>query len=120
VGVRVDLKSLNGESRDLRNVLVLSLTLLLLKLERDTTDGTSLNTLHQVGGETGNLVSQTLRGDDGDFIADSLVGLEVKSETGVVLLNDDAGGLLDGFGTDATLLISIQKVQHRDIAIGYR
>lgn len=43
------------ESRDLRNVLVLALTLLLLKLEGDTTDGSSLNSLHQVGGVTSNL-----------------------------------------------------------------
>lgn len=43
------------ESRDLRNVLILALTLLLLKLEGDTTDGTTLNSLHQVGGVAGNL-----------------------------------------------------------------
>lgn len=43
------------ESRDLRNVLILALTLLLLKLEGDTTDGSSLNSLHQMGGVTSNL-----------------------------------------------------------------
>jgi hypothetical protein len=33
------------------NVLVLSLSLLLLQSERDTTDGSLLNTLHQMGGD---------------------------------------------------------------------
>lgn len=90
------------ESRDLGNVLILALTLLLLKLEGDTADGTTLDTLHQVGGVSGNLVAQALGGDDGNLVADALVGLEVESETGVVPLNDDLGGLLDGLGTDAT------------------
>jgi hypothetical protein len=43
------------ESRDLGDVLILALTLLLLKLERDTADGTTLNALHQVSGVAGNL-----------------------------------------------------------------
>jgi hypothetical protein len=43
------------QSRDLRNVLILALTLLLLKLEGDTADGSTLNSLHQVGGVAGNL-----------------------------------------------------------------
>jgi hypothetical protein len=43
------------ESGDLRNVLILALTLLLLKFEGDTTDGSTLNSLHQVGGVAGNL-----------------------------------------------------------------
>lgn len=41
------------------------------------------------------LVAKTLRGDDGDFIANALVGLEVEGELGVVSLNDDLRGLLD-------------------------
>ena len=43
------------ESRDLGDVLVLALTLLLLELEGDTADGTTLNALHQVSGVAGNL-----------------------------------------------------------------
>jgi hypothetical protein len=43
------------QSRDLRNVLILALTLLLLKLEGDTADGSTLNSLHQVGSVAGNL-----------------------------------------------------------------
>jgi hypothetical protein len=48
------------------------------------------------------LVAETLRGDDGDLIADSLVGLEVQGQLGVVPLNDDLGGLLNRLGTNAT------------------
>jgi hypothetical protein len=90
------------ESRNLGDVLILALTLLLLKLEGDTADGTTLDTLHQVGGVSGNLVAQALGGNDGNLIADALVGLEVESQAGVVTLNDDLGGLLDGLGTNAT------------------
>lgn len=53
-----------------------------------------------VGGS--NLVAKTLGSDDGDLIADSLVGLEVEGKLGVVPLDDDLGGLLDSLGTDAT------------------
>lgn len=110
------------EGGDLRYVLILALTLLLLQLEGDTADGTLLNTLHQVGGVAGNLVAkrdvslatgesvtgdlwclpQALGGDDGDFIADPLVGLEVEGQAGVVPLNEDLRRLLDGLGADAT------------------
>jgi hypothetical protein len=48
------------------------------------------------------LVAETLRGDDCDLIADSLVGLEVKGQFGIVPLNDDLGGLLDGLSSNAT------------------
>ena len=43
-----------------------------------------------------NLVAKTLGGNDGDFIAKTLVGLEVERQLRVVTLNDDLGGLLDG------------------------
>lgn len=48
------------------------------------------------------LVAQALGGNDGNLIADPLVGLEVQGKLGVVPLNDDLGGLLDGLGTNAT------------------
>lgn len=48
------------------------------------------------------LVAQALGGNDGDLIADALVGLEVEGELGVVTLNDDLGGLLDSLGANAT------------------
>lgn len=97
------LRLLGFEGRDLGNVLVLTLTLLLLELEGDTADGSTLDTLHQVGGETGNLVSESLGGDDSDLIGNTLVGLEVESETGVVLLDESTRSSLDGLGSNSTL-----------------
>jgi hypothetical protein len=44
-------------------------------------------------------VAKALRGDNCDFIANALVGLEVEGEFGVVPLDDDFGGLLDGLWT---------------------
>jgi len=44
------------------------------------------------------LVAQALAGDDGDFIADTLVGLEVESQARVVALDDHLGALLHGLG----------------------
>jgi hypothetical protein len=43
------------KGRDFGNILILSLTLLFLEFEGDTTDGTTLNTLHQMGGVSSNL-----------------------------------------------------------------
>lgn len=61
-------------------------------------------------GLPGNLVSQGLSGDDGDFFADTLVGMEIRSQAGVVFLNDDLSGLLDGFGSYTTLWMLTQHI----------
>jgi len=61
-----------------RTVVVLALSLLLLKLEGDTANGSLLNTLHEMGSETSNLVAETLRGDDGNLVADLLVGVAMR------------------------------------------
>jgi hypothetical protein len=55
------------EGGDLGDVLILALTLLFLELEGDTADGTTLDTLHQMCGVSGNLVPQTLGSDDGNL-----------------------------------------------------
>ncbi len=59
LGVDIELAALRVlgevESRNLGDVLILALTLLLLELEGDTTDGSTLNALHEVGGVAGNL-----------------------------------------------------------------
>jgi len=123
LGIRVDIQLTalgvlsEVQSRDLRDVLILAFTLFFLQLEGDTTDRSSLDTLHQVSSVTCNLESQTrlaffmlaggvltrahlvaktLGSDNGDFIAYSLVGLEIESEFWVVSLDDDFGGLLNG------------------------
>ena len=46
-----------------------------------------------------NLVAEALRSDDSDLIANALVGLEVEGKSGIVPLDDDLGGLLDGLAT---------------------
>ncbi len=58
LGVDVELTAFRlgeVEGGDLGDVLILALTLLFLELERDTTDGSTLNSLHQVGGVASNL-----------------------------------------------------------------
>ncbi|KAL7342640.1 hypothetical protein BJY59DRAFT_675328, partial [Rhodotorula toruloides] len=102
LGVGVDLEglALRVESRDLGDVVVLALALLLLELERDAADGTLLDALHEVRREAGNLVAQALRRDDGNLVADLLVRVEVKGQARVVLLDDDARGALDSLGAN--------------------
>lgn len=105
VGIDIELAGLglgNIQSGDLRNVLILALTLLLLQLERDTADRATLDTLHKVGGVTSNLVAKALGGNDSDLIAKTLVGLKVERQLGVVALDDDLGGPLDCLGSNAT------------------
>jgi hypothetical protein len=72
------------QRRNLRHILIFPLALLLLKLKRDTSNGATLNPLHQVGRVPSDLVAETLGGNDGDFIADALVDFEVEGEFGVV------------------------------------
>ena len=46
--------------RSLGDEIHLSLTLLFLESEGDTVDGSDLDSLHEMGGETGDLVSESL------------------------------------------------------------
>lgn len=105
LGLSIDGDALSEILHDgvIRDDVLTALALLLLKLEGDSTDGTLRNTLHQMGGETGDLVAKTLRGDKGNLGDDLLVGGEVNSQLGVVLLDDDASGLLNGLSSNATL-----------------
>jgi hypothetical protein len=57
------------------------------------------------------LVAEALGSDDSDLITDTLVGLEVECELGIVALNDDLSGLLDGLGTNATHFGGIRLVR---------
>jgi len=65
----------------------LALSFLLLKSERDTSHGSLLNALHQMGGKAGNLVSKSLGLDDCNVVDDSLVHMEVLGQLAVVLFN---------------------------------
>jgi len=89
-----------GEGRDLWDVVVSSLSFLLLELDGDASNGTGTDSLHQMSDESGDLVSESLGGDDGDLLDDSLVGVEVQVEHHVVLLYDSAGSLLDSLCTN--------------------
>jgi hypothetical protein len=73
--VRFSLPTPSPSTQKRHTEVVLPLPLLLLELEGDTTDGSALNPLHQVGGEPSDLVAETLGRDDGDLIADLLVGV---------------------------------------------
>ena len=84
------------------NEIHLSFSLLFLELERDASDWTLLNSLHQVCGETSNLVSHSLGLDDSDIIDDSLVVVEILGQLGVVLLDDSSGGSLCSLGSDSS------------------
>lgn len=50
------------------------------------------------------LVAQLLAGDDGYLLTHPLVDVEVTAQPGVVLLNDDPGGLFYRLGPDSSLL----------------
>lgn len=56
-----------------------------------------------MSGVTSNLVSESLGLDLGDLRSQSLVGLEVQGQLGVVSLDQNLGGSLDGFSSNATL-----------------
>ena len=62
-----------------------------------------LDALHEMGDITSDSVTQSLRRDDSYLICQSFVGLEVQGETRVVLLDDDAGRLLDGLCPNTNL-----------------
>jgi len=80
-------------------------TFFFLHLEGDATDGTASETLHDVGGVTGDLVLELLGDTEGDVKDDTLVVVVVAAEAGEVVFNDLAGGTLGGLGTDLTHVV---------------
>ena len=52
------------------------------------------------------LIPETLASNDSDFIANTLVGLEVQSQFWIITFDDDFGGFLDGLCANATLYCS--------------
>ena len=87
---------------DIGDEVEAALALLLLQLQGDATDGAAGQALHQVGGVAGDLVLQLLGLAHADVHDDTLVDVVVKAELAEVLLDDLAGGALDGLGTDLT------------------
>jgi hypothetical protein len=113
-GVWVNSDGLLLKGRDLGNEVHSALALLLLKLKGDAADGALVNALHEVGGETGDLVAHALGGGDGNLVDNSLVGVEVHRETGIVLLHDGLRRLLDGLGSDTLLRREERKIGVRN------
>mmetsp|Transcript_64359 Transcript_64359/g.145164 ORF Transcript_64359/g.145164 Transcript_64359/m.145164 type:complete len:222 (+) Transcript_64359:177-842(+) len=91
---------LGVEGRHVWHEVEAPLTLLLLELERDAPDGARGDALHEVGGESGNLIAHALGGHDRHLVHDALVGVEVQGQLLVVLLHNDARVALHGLGTD--------------------
>ena len=66
-GISIDDDDVLVKSGSLGDEIHSSLSLLLLKLQGNTSDGTSGNALHQVGDETSDLVAHPLGWDDGNL-----------------------------------------------------
>ena len=52
------------------------------------------------------LISETFTSNDGDLIANTLVGLEVQSQFWIITFDYDFGRFLDGLCANATLCCS--------------
>lgn len=76
------------------------LPLLFLKLQRNSSNRSPLDTLHQMGDKPSDLVPHTLGWDDSHLVANALVCVEVHSKPRVVLFDDGPGRLLHGLRTD--------------------
>ena len=59
-----------------------------------------MDSLHQVSNKSSDLVSHSLAGNDGDIGSHTLVGVEIQSQARVILLDDNASGLLNGLCSD--------------------
>ena len=80
-----------------------------MDLKGDTSDGASLDSLHQVSSETGDLISHSLGGEDGDIAQNLLVEVEVSGELAVVLFDQNLGGSLDGLSSDSALRRELER-----------
>jgi len=91
-GIRINLNSLLLiQGTDLRNEIKTTLTLFLLQFQRDVAYGALLDALHQMCGESSDLIAHALGRQDGDLIDNALVGVEVQRQARVVLLDNGAG-----------------------------
>lgn len=50
-----------------------------------------------------NLIFQSFARNYGNFITQPFVGVEIQSQSHVILFNDDFGTFFDSFGSDTTL-----------------
>ena len=73
--------------------------------------------LHQMCDVACDLIAKFLAGNNGDFLAHPLVGVKVIAQVCVVLLSDDPGRFLYGFGANAAH-IGGSLVKERDSSRG--
>jgi len=79
-----------------------SLSFFFLDLQGNTSDGSLLDSLHQVSSKSCNLVTESLGRDLSDFGEDLLVEVEVVGELAEVMLDESLSGSLDCFSSDST------------------
>ena len=123
----------------IRDIVVTSFSLLLLKLDRYSPDRTLLDATHQVSYEStwtrcaliknkqnnfpfrlpspSYLVSEPLAGDYGDVLAHALVSVEIMRKASVVLLYDYSRRLFDGFRSHTTLGKRRRVAQLRNLSL---
>merc|ERR1719327_161456 len=94
-------KSCFFKGRLVGNVVITSFTFFLLEFDGNSSDWSSSDAFHEMGDETGDLVSESLGGDDCDFFDDPFVRVEIESEHHIILLDDSAGDLLNGLSSNA-------------------
>ena len=66
-----------------------------------------------MGDEACDLVAHALAGDDGHLINNALVGVEVKRQSRVVLLDDDSRRLLDSLRADTLCVSDVAEARCR-------
>jgi hypothetical protein len=65
------------------------------------------------------LVAKALRGNNGNLIAETLVGLEIERQPGVVTLNDDLGRFLNSLIANRVSNNFYKKIKSQLIISGY-
>ena len=113
------------QSRSLRNVVISSFSFFFLQFDRNTSNGSLLDSFHGVGDETSDLVLQPFGGDGGDVSDDSSVGVVVQGQSSVVFLDDSSGSFFDGFGSDSAHFfdvgwIKVLKRRRREMVFSYQ
>lgn len=108
LGVDVELAALRVlgevERGDLGDVLILALALLLLKLEGDAADGTTLDTLHKMRRVAGNLVNSQVR------ISPNLEGQQGSPRFGMLTLLRSLFEEMMAISSHMRLLVSKSRV----------
>jgi len=80
-----------------------------LDSEGDTSDGSSLDSLHQVGSESSNFISHSLGRKDGNITEDLLVEVEIVGKLSVVLFNQNLSGSLDSLSSNSSLKAEVRE-----------